>query len=881
MYLKPFLFLSLFALIPFFLFSQTKTYQTQRLASQIPRIDGHLNEDFWQNGAWETGFTQFEPVAGVAPSQKTEFKIFYDDKNIYVGIKNYDDEPSKIERRLTRRDGFEGDFCGVHFDSYNDKRTAFVFLVSASGVKNDGIMTLDGDNYDDSLDPVWFVKTKLVHDGWHAEMQIPLSQLRFGKGKDLTWGFQVVRKIFRTDEFILWKAIDRDKAGWISQYGEIKGLNNIEARKQIELAPFVVAKMETYEAEEGNPFADGRDLAMDVGLDAKIALTNDIIMDLAINPDFGQVEADPSELNLSAFETFFQEKRPFFIEGTNITHYQITPGGNPWGRDNLLYSRRIGRQPQYYPNLNDGEYIDFPGYSRILGAAKITGKTKNGWSLGIIESLVNREVADLSLHGEKAKIEVEPMTNYLVGRLQKDINKGQSIVGGMLTATNRFTDAEHLSFLATSAYTGGVDMIQFFRKKKYFVSTTLVGSYIEGSKSALSELQLSPRRYFQRPDADYLEYDPERTSLFGHGGTLMFGKSAISGFRFLFNVTWRSPGLELNDIGYMRWGDNVFQFIWGGYEFINPFKGVRQMQINANQWAGWDFGRTTLFKGLNLNASVHFSNFWRVFGNYTHDFSNIDNSELRGGPSLHLPGGGNFNIGFGSNSTRKFRVEANYNNGWNNEGHRSSQYFSGEVAYRPLSTLAFQINPSYQISHSNMQYVNEFWVDDESLYLFADLKQKVFNLVLRIDYNITPDLTIQYYGSPFITGGLYNGYKKITDPDAVEYLNRYFEYPENRYTHVLDPTNEVDYYGIDDNGDGIPNLYFDNPDFNFKQFRSNLVARWEYIPGSVLFLVWTQGRTDYQVDGSFNYLRDLGDLFKVSPSDVFLIKLSHRFRSSY
>jgi hypothetical protein len=881
MHSRLLLFLSLFTFLPFHLFSQMKVYQTQRLETDIPRIDGHLDEALWQNGEWESGFTQFEPVAGASPSQKTEFKVFYDDKNIYVAIKNYDDEPDKIERRLTRRDGFEGDVCGVHFDSYNDKRTAFVFVVSASGVKNDGIMTQDGDNYDDSLDPVWYVKTQLVHDGWHAEMQIPLSQLRFGQDQDLTWGFQVVRQIFRTDEFILWKAIDRNKAGWISQYGEIKGLKNIKARKQIEIAPFVVTKMETYEAEDGNPFSDGRDFGLDAGLDAKIALTNDIIMDLAINPDFGQVEADPSELNLSAFETYFQEKRPFFIEGTNITHYQITPGGNPWSRDNLLYSRRIGRQPQYYPDLNDGEYIDFPGYSRILGAAKITGKTKNGWSLGIIESLVNREMADLSLNGEMTSLEVEPMTNYLVGRLQKDIGKGQTIVGGMLTATNRFTDAEQLSYLPTNAYTGGLDMIQFFQQKKYFVSTTLVGSYIEGSKSALSELQLSPRRYFQRPDADYLDYDPDRTSMLGHGGTLMFGKSAISGFRFLFNLTWRSPGLDLNDIGYMRWGDNVFQFIWGGYEFNNPFQGVREMQINANQWAAWDFGGTNLFKGLNLNAFLHFTNFWRVHGNYTHDFSNIDNIELRGGPSLHLPGGGSFNIGFGSNSTKKFKVEVNYSNGWTKENHRSAQYFDAEISYRPFSTLAVQLNPSYQVSRTNLQYVDEFWVEEEPLYLFAELQQKVFNMVFRVDYNITPDLTIQYYGSPFITGGLYDDYKKITDPDAVDYLNRYFEYPGDRYFHVVNPDMEEDYYGIDNNGDGSYNFYFDNPDFNFKQFRSNLVARWEYVPGSVLFLVWTQGRTDYEVNGNFDYFRDLGNLFKVSPSDVFLIKLSHRFRSSY
>jgi hypothetical protein len=870
---------------PFFnSFAQVKTYHTVRIKGDEPSVDGRFDEEVWEQGVWSDDFTQFEPNTGEQPTQKTAFKLLYNDEYIFVAIKNYDSETSKISTRMSRRDGHEGDICGVHFDSYNDKRTAFTFLVSASGVKTDGIMTRDGDNYDESLDPVWFVKTRLVSDGWQAEMKIPLSQLRFGSAEELTWGFQVIRQIFRNDEYILWKPIERDKAGWISQYGELKGLQNIRARKQFELAPFVVSKMETYEAEEGNPYADGFDLGLDAGLDAKVAITNDIIMDLAINPDFGQVEADPSELNLSAFETFFEEKRPFFIEGTSITNYQITPGGNPWSRDNLLYSRRIGREPHYYPELEDGEFIEFPLHSRILGAAKITGKTRSGWSVGIIESLVNRESAKLFQKGAESNIEVEPLTNYLVGRLQKDINKGQTIIGGMVTATNRFIDHDediHLSYLPDAAYTGGIDITQFFLQKKYFVSTTLTGSYISGSRTAISDLQLASQRYFQRPDADYMEYLPERSKLTGHGGTLMFGKSAISGFRFLFNVTWRSPGFDLNDIGYLRWADNVFQFLWGGYEIINPVKGIRQMQINANQWAGWDFGSTNIFNGLNINTNFLTTNFWRFYTNYTYDFPNIDNSELRGGPSIHLPGGGNFNIGASTNSTKKITIEAGYNHNWSRDGHANSFNISGGITVRPVSSLAIRLNQGYNVRTSNLQYVDEFYHNDEPLYLFGKLHQKLLNLVLRLDYNITPDLTIQYYGSPFITAGLYDDYKKITDPDAEQYFDRYFTYPSHHIIHRIDHSLDIDNYGIDNNGNGFSDFYFDNPDFNFKQFRSNLVVRWEYIPGSVLFFVWTQGRTDFEVNGNFDYLRNVRQLFSMSSNDVFLIKLSHRFRSDY
>ena len=860
----------------------SREYQAVRVTENVPFVDGNLEDAAWQLSEWGTDFTQFEPVEGSQPSFKTAFKILYDDANIYVAIRNFDAEPEKIEERMTRRDGFDGDYCGIHIDSYFDRRTAFVFVVNAAGVKNDGIMTDDGDQYDESLDPVWFVKTKKTVEGWQAEMKIPLSQLRFGKGEELTWGLQVVRSIFRKNEFILWQPISRKEAGWVSKYGKLTGLRDIQAKKQLELAPFVVSKIHRYENEEGNPYKDGLDYNLDAGLDAKIALTNDLIMDLAINPDFGQVEADPSEVNLSAFESYFQEKRPFFIEGTNITHYQLTPGDSPYSSDNLFYSRRIGREPQYYPDINDGEYMDFPGHSRILGAIKLTGKTHNGWSMGFVESLVNKESARIFREGKEEKVVVEPLTNYLAGRLQKDINKGQTILGGMFTSTHRLTKDATLDFLPDEAYSGGIDALQFFRQKKYFVATKLVGSYLKGSKEAISEQQLASRRYFQRPDADYVEFDPDRTSLWGHGGNVMFGKSGIGGLRFLLNLSWRSPGLELNDQGYLRRADNVFHFLWAGYQFNNPFDGVREWQVNANEWFGWDYGGTVLFKGWNINTNIHLDNFWRFFGNFSHDLANVDNSELRGGPALHTPGGGNINLGFTSNSTNKLVCTLSYNHGWANKDHGSSHSLFAEIAYRPLNSLEIRLNPSFNISDNNFQYVGEWmFSEDDQTYLFARIHQRMVNLVFRLDYNITPDFTIQYYGAPFVASGLYDDYKDIVAPSAAAYEDRYISYLPGQVSHFSDPLNDSNYYGIDRDGDLIGDMYFDNPDFNFRQFRSNLVARWEYVPGSVLFLVWAQGRTDVVVDGSFDYGRDLKSLFSVTPDDVLLIKLSHRFRLHY
>jgi len=515
------------------LFAQNKTYTTKKINPHPPKIDGIFDDEAWDKVDWENNFTQYQPNEGEAPSQKTSFKILYDDENIYVAIKAYDNEPDKIERRMTRRDGWEGDKAGIHLDTYFDKRTAFIFIVNAAGVKNDGIMTNDGDDFDSSWDPIWDVKTSIDTEGWNAEIKIPLSQLRFGKKEEQTWGMQVVRDYFRESEFSLWKFIPQDASGWVSEYGELHGIKNIKPKKQIEIAPYLMASYGNYEKEEGNPFGTGNDFQFNAGLDGKIGITNDLILDFTINPDFGQVEADPSEVNLTAFESFFDEKRPFFIEGKNITDYSITPGGSPWSQDNLFYSRRVGRRPHGDPDLSDDEYADVPENTKILGAIKLTGKTQNGWSIGIIESITSDEYAEIDYNGGERKKEiVEPLSNFFIGRVQKDINKGNTIIGGMFTTTHRKLEGDNLDYLSNNAITGGFDFKQYFKERKYYLDLKLVASQINGSEEAILEQQLSSRRYFQRPDAEYLNVDSNLTSLIGTGGNLSFGKQSNSGFRF-------------------------------------------------------------------------------------------------------------------------------------------------------------------------------------------------------------------------------------------------------------------------------------------------------------------------------------------------------------
>jgi len=866
--------LFLLGIFSFSCYSQTKTYTTTKLEKSSIKIDGNFNDKDWNKITWEGNFTQYEPNEGEKPSQNTEFKILYDNNNLYVAIKAYDTEPAKIEKRMSRRDSWDGDLVAIQLDSYFDKKTAFIFAVSASGVRSDAVTTNDDVNNDDSTwDPLWEVKTSITSDGWNAEMKIPLSQLRFNNKVHKTWGLEVVRFYFRNKEWNMWQYIPQKSSGWVSRFGELNGISNLKPKRQIEISPYFSSKLELYEKENGNPYADGKDIILNAGVDGKIGITNNLTLDFAINPDFGQVEADPSEVNLTAFETFFSEKRPFFVEGSNITDYQITPGGSPWARDNLFYSRRLGSSPHYYPNIANNEYVKMPENSRILGALKLTGKTKSGLSIGIIESLTNKEFAKINSNENERKEEVEPFTNFFATRLQKDMNEGNTIFGGMLTSTYRFINNPNLDFLNTSALTSGLDFKQFLKDKKYYISANLVASKIDGSTNAISEQQLSSRRYFQRPDADYLQYDSTRTTLSGYGGNLTFGKQSNKGLRYAANLTWRSPCLELNDIGYMRRANNIFQYVWGGYKITKPFSIFRQAGINANEWSGWDYGGTSTFFGGNISTWFQLKNFWSISLSATKETENVDNSILRGGPAMITPGSFNYNIGMGTNSTKKLTLNLSFYNSYGNNKSSSGYGIFAFINYRPINILSISLAPHYNANKSDLQYISTQNMNNDTRYIFGNIDQKTLSVTMRVNLNITPDFTIQYYGAPFVSSGLYSDYKKITDSKNNIYENRFHSFGENEIEYLLE--NEM--YEINEIG-SASNYYFGKPDFNYKQFRSNLVLRWEYKPGSLLYLVWSQDKTNYNSsNGEFDIKENLKDMFKVSAFDVILLKLSYRF----
>ncbi len=858
---------------------EKKQYKATRLTT-APAIDGILDEEVWKEGSWIDDFTQYEPYNGSKVSQRTEFKILFDDDNLYAAFKAYDTSPDSIVSRLTRRDNPDGDLVGIIFDSFHDLRTGFLFGITSSGVKYDQMFTNDGESEDSSWDPNWWVKTSINDEGWVAEMKIPFSQVRFDKNSGEIWGLQVARVLYRKNETSFWQHMPKDAPGLVHLFGELAGLEQIKPRKIFDVTPYTVGKLETFKAEPGNPFMEkGKKYGINGGIDAKIGITNNMTMDLTINPDFGQVEADPSEVNLSAYETFFSEKRPFFIEGKNITNFNIGIGDGDVGNDNLFYSRRIGRRPQGYPDLGDGMYADVPNFTSIIGAAKLTGKTKNGLSVGFVEAVTAEGKAEIDNNGERTYETVEPLTNYVVGRVQKDFNEGKTIIGGIFTGTNRNLDENLSDFMHKAAYSGGIDFTQYFKDKKWQLTINTALSQVSGTKEAIEQTQRSSAHYFQRPDKDYAIYDPDRTSLTGSGGKIQVGK--LNGHLNLMGVVlWKTPGFEINDLGYLQQADRIMPILWAGYNQWEP-KGIyRSFNLNGDIYSIYNFGGVNVQTGLEGNANMTLKNYWSVWTGGNIATSSMDPSMLRGGPTMKTPGRFNARVGFSTDSRKKLGLEfySNFNKGF--EDYYNNSNIGFEVSYKPTNYLRISLSPGYSKSFSELQYVTQKTMDGEDRYIFSSIDRKTINASLRVNLNISPDLTIQYWGQPFVASGRYYDYKYILNPIADKYTDRFHVYSDGELT----PQNG--YNQIDENLDGTVDYTFDTGDFNVKEFLSNLVLRWEYSPGSSVYLVWSQTRSGYNQTGNMDYLNDMGDLFNrqlfrddenYALKNVFLVKFSYRF----
>jgi hypothetical protein len=858
-------------------------------AGQPLSVDGRLDEEVWSRAEPARGFVQYAPDAGAAASHRTEAFVAYDDQAVYVAVRAHDPRPDSIVGQLARRDAdVFSDWIEVGFDSFHDRRTGYVFGVNPRGVKKDAFL-FDDTGSDVGWNAVWDAAARVDSAGWTAEFRIPLSQLRYS-ARDLEaggrmWGFEVKRTVARTREESFWAPILPNTPGVVSRFGQLRGLAGLPSPRSLEVQPYTVAQLTRAPEDPGNPFYRRSDPGAGVGADLKYGITSSLTLTATINPDFGQVEADPSQVNLSAYETFFPEQRPFFVEGSDIFRFGLGAGDGDFGSEALFYSRRIGRAPQGASDRvpGDAEFSDVPEASSILGAAKLTGRTRSGWSLGFMDAVTGREEARYldPLSGERLAAGVEPTTNYGVARVIRSFQEGRSAVGGIVTTVHRDLDpADGLGFLRSSAYAGGVDGRTRFGGGNYEVRAWALGSSVHGDTLALQRTQRASTRYFQRPDADHLGLDASSTSMLGWAASVEAMKLGGGNWRWATVLNTRSPGFETNDLGYQRDAD---QTLWAGnlrYQQTQQGRTFRSWNLGGNAWAGATYGGEKTSLGGNVNGSFRLLNFWGANGGFGLERPVVATRALRGGPSLRVPATYNAWAGISSDSRRRVYGYLDVSAGWDAEEDGRGWTVSPSVTWRVSTRTDLSLEPSYSRSVNSWQFVGSTSLDDAPHYVFSRLEQSTAALTARLSYTFTPNLSLQLYAQPFLSAGDATRFREVALADGgarVVDADRF----GSRFRPLGAPALADDEYRADADGDGDADVRFTNPDFNVKEFRSNAVLRWEYRPGSTLFVVWSQGREDFARDGRFGLMRDtrrlfgMDDAFPVRTTNVLLVKVNY------
>ena len=801
-------------------------------------IDGTPNEEAWGKAPIIKDFVQRRPVEAGAPTYATEARVLFDAANLYIAVTATDPEPNKLVGLRTRRDDLSSsDWMSVYVDSYNDKRTAYEFGVNPAGVKYDRYWFNDG-NSDISWDAVWDVAVSKTATGWRAEFRIPFSQLRFNPSSTTTFGFAVSRIIQRNDEAATWPLIRRSAPGFVSQFGELTGLSFSKPLRKLELTPYALGQSTSKPVDKSNPLSKSPDPTATVGLDMKYAVAPGLTLTASANPDFGQVEADPAVVNLSGFETFFPEKRPFFVEGSGNFSFDLDC--NDGACTGLFYSRRIGRSPHRFFSAPNGSYATQPTNTTILGAAKLTGRVGK-FSVGALNAITSPEKATISTNGVRSSTPVEPGTSYSVVRAVREFSN-RSRLGFMATGTNRRLSDE-LKFFPANAFTGGVDFDWRF-KGKYSLSGYATGSTVRGSADAIAGIQRSTVHSYQRPDAESFTYDPARTSLSGNAGSVSVGK--ISGKYTMFNSWWgyKSPGFDPNDLGFLSRADEISQSNWFQIRSDTPNKWRRQININFNQWSGYNFDGDRRYSGGNINSHTTLTSNWSMGGGLNVNGRGFADRLTRGGPGGYTNPQRSFWTYLNSDSRKRLTYYVNYSGYTDQKGSHGKNFGPG-VTWRPQSGVSISTSVNWDHSHSDSQWIANLADGAATRYVFGHLEQRTVGLTARINYTVTPRLTLQIYAQPFVAAGDYSNFKQLTNGRANRYEDRYAAYN-----------------------------YASNPDFNYRSFRSTNVLRWEYRPGSAIFVVWQQGREDFANDGALRYGGSLSDLFATPATNVFLVKFS-------
>jgi hypothetical protein len=805
-------------------------------------IDGRLDERTWEQAPAIRDFVQREPAEGVAPSHATEARVAFDASALYVSIRAFDAEPERIVGILTRRDQQSpSDWVKVIVDSYFDRRSAYEFAVNPVGVKRDRYYYNDGPS-DDSWDAVWDVEVGRDAEGWRAEFRIPFSQLRFNNTDGGPVGFALVREVGRLNEIDTWPLLSRNANGFVSQFAEMKGIRLGSSPQRLEVMPYTVGRLNTYPVADGNTIVHSPDPGVSVGLDLKYAVTPALTLTATANPDFGQVEADPAVVNLDAFEVLFPERRPFFVEGSGTFRFNMDCNdGNCTG---LFYSRRIGRAPQGTVEVGEAEFTTQPDTATIIGAAKLTGRAGQ-FSIGGLSAVTAAEHAQTAGFGgidERASM-VEPMTTYSVARARREY-ANQSALGFMFTSTNR-RNTEEFSLLTDNALTGGLDY-DWRLSPKYSLNGFWAGSYLQGTPEAITRLQKNTVHSYQRPDSDYTELDETATTMDGHGGSIAFSKIGGERTRFSSVVGYKTPGFDTNDLGYQRRADERTMSNWFQYRDFVPGRFVRTWNVNVNQWAGWNFGGDRLFSGGNINSHWTWTNNYNAGAGVNLNAAPFRDRITRGGPGVL--GNPSRSLWFYANTDQRRALSFSYSGYHEADGLGTSRrHINPLLNLRPSSALSLSAGIRYEINDDDAQWVANDDTDAGTHYVFGRIEQKTVAMTLRVNYTMTPNLSLQTYAEPFVSAGDYTNFRELVNGRAAVYAARYAPY---------------DYTG--------------DADFNIRSLRTTNVLRWEFKPGSQFFVVWQQGRYEKIHDyGAFQFNRDFGGLFGSASKNVFLVKMTY------
>ncbi len=829
-------------------------------------IDGKLEEDAWKKAPRNGGFSQRFPKEGVRPSVETHFSVLYDDEALYFGVWAKD-EPQLVKGLLTRRDqASSSDRVLIAIDSYHDRRTAFAFALNPASVQHDEII-FDDVSSDTSWDAVWSGASSVGPDGWYAEFRIPMSQLRFSSDEVQEWGLQVLRAVARTGEEISWSPWPRSQPQIVSRFGLVDGIERVKPGRRIELLPYASAGFGSRPVEAGDSLNDSFSPEGNLGLDAKYGLSSSFSIAATINPDFGQVEADPSQVNLSANELFFPEKRPFFLDGVEM--FKMGLGQGDGNAETLFYTRRIGAAPHGEP---DADFIDSPTSTTIYGATKISGKTRSGWSLGILDAVTGEEQAAF-LDGEGARRQqiVEPLTNFAVAKLKRDLRQGKTTISASATAVNRRLEEGtplHAE-LHDQAYTGGLEFQHRFFKERILLSAKLIGSYVHGSQEAIAETQQLTRHLYQRPDAGHVHLDEARTSLTGMGVVADLGYRTTH-WQAVGGVDLRTPGLEVNDLGFQVDADQLSPWAFVSYRDDDPGETFLNYRVNFNAYAYSDLEPRWMVYGGNVNGGGMLKNHWSVWGGVELNRNRWQSTALRGGPALRSDNDLATWWEVGSDSRKA--VSAGVNTFYSTTP--ASTSYTGEVGFyakvQAASNLEVSAEPRFSVGENDAQYIDQLEDSTGELrYLMGRIRQVSNSLTLRVSWTFSPRLSFQAYAQPFFATGKYEAYKEVVNPSART--------PSARYS-VLAPAELAlrdDVFAVDRDGDGAAEYSFEKPDFGVRELRSTLVLRWEYRPGSSVFAIWSHGQSSSDYDGDFRLGRGVSRLGKAEAEDVVMLKANY------